>query len=116
VAFAKFGQESFVAPNNVKSEEKEEAKRALDTARKVMLSNDYDVVILDEVNVAAAWKLIDIDDVIKLIQEKPENVELILTGRYADEKLVEAVDIVTNMTKVKHSYDKGILSRQGIDY
>jgi len=116
VAFAKFGQESFVDPNNIKSEEREEAKRALDAARKVMLSSDYDMVILDEVNVAAAWKLIGIDDVIKLIQEKPEKVELILTGRYADEKLIEIADLVTNMTKVKHPYDRGILSRQGIDY
>jgi cob(I)alamin adenosyltransferase len=54
--------------------------------------------------------------VIKLIKEKPKNVELILTGRYADDKLIELADLVTNMTKVKHPYDKGILARKGIDY
>ena len=116
MTFIKFGQLSFVDPNNIKEEEKEEARKALDTARKAMLSNDYDVVILDEVNVAAAWKLIDLNEVIKLTQEKPEKVELILTGRYADDKLIELADLVTNMTKVKHPYDKGILSREGIDY
>lgn len=116
VTFAKFGQLSFVDPNNIKEEEKEEARKALDTARKAMLGNDYDVVILDEVNVAAAWGLVDLKEVIKLIQEKPEKVELILTGRYADDKLIELADLVTNMTKVKHPYDKGILSREGIDY
>ena len=116
MTFVKFGQLSFVDPNNIKGEEKEEARKALDTARKAMLSSDYDVVILDEINVAAAWKLIDLNEVIKLIQEKPEKVELILTGRYADDKLIELADLVTNMTKVKHPYDKGILSREGIDY
>ena len=81
-----------------------------------MLSQKYDVVILDEVNVAAAWKLIDVDSVVKLIHEKPEKVELILTGRYADPKLIELADLVTNMVKVKHPFDKGILSRKGFEY
>ncbi len=116
VTFAKFGQLSFVDPNNVKEEEKIEAKKALDTAKKAMLSNNYDVIILDEINVAVTWKLIDLNEVINLIQEKPEKVELILTGRYADEKLIAAADLVTNMTKIKHPYDEGILSREGIDY
>jgi cob(I)alamin adenosyltransferase len=116
VTFARFGQESFVDPNNVTQKEKEEARKALDTAREAMLSNNYDVVILDEINVATAWKLIDLDEVIKLIREKPEKVELILTGRYADDKLIEVADLVTNMTKIKHPYDEGILSRKGIEY
>jgi cob(I)alamin adenosyltransferase len=81
-----------------------------------MLSLEYDIVVLDEVNVAAAWNLIDIDQVKKLIGDKPEKVELILTGRYADPRLIELADLVTEMVKVKHPYDKGILSRQGIDY
>ena len=116
IEFAKYGQLSFVDPNNVTQAEKEEAKRALETARKAILSNNYDVVILDEINVAAAWKLIDIDEVINLIDEKPDKVELVLTGRYADDKLIDMADLVTNMTKVKHPYDKGISSRRGIDY
>jgi len=116
VAFVRFGQETFVDPDNVTKADKEEAKRALDAARKATLSNDYDIVILDEINVAAAWKLIDVDEVIKLIQEKPEKVELILTGRYADDRLISLADLVTNMTKVKHPYDRGILARKGIEY
>jgi cob(I)alamin adenosyltransferase len=66
--------------------------------------------------VAVAWKLIDVDDVIKLIHKKPEKVELILTGRYADPKLIELADLVTDMVKVKHPFDKGILSRKGFEY
>ena len=116
VTFSTFGQLDFVDPDNVKECEKEEARRALEAARTGMLSNNYDVVILDEINVAAAWKLIDINDVMKLIEERPEKVELILTGRYADDKLIAAADLVTSMTKIKHPYDKGIPSREGIDY
>jgi cob(I)alamin adenosyltransferase len=116
ITFERFGFRDFVDPANVKPAEREEAHKALEAARKAMLSLKYDVVILDEVNVAIAWKLIDIDEVIKLIHNKPDKVELILTGRYADPKLVELADLVTDMVKVKHPYDKGILSRKGIDY
>jgi cob(I)alamin adenosyltransferase len=112
----RFGFQEFVDPAHVKPEEKEEARKALLAARKAMLSLKYDVVILDEVNVAAAWKLIDLDDVIKVIHDRPEKVELILTGRYADPKLIKLADLVTDMVKVKHPFDKGILSRKGIDY
>ncbi len=116
ITFERFGFQDFVDPANVKPEEKAEAKKAVQAARKAMLSGKYDVVILDEVNVAVAWKLIDIEEVIKLVQDRPENVELILTGRYADPRLIELADLVTDMVKVKHPYDKGILSRKGIDY
>jgi len=112
----RFGFREFVDPAHVKHEEKEEARKALGAARKAMLSLKYDVVILDEVNVAVAWKLIDVDKVIKLIHDKPEKVELILTGRYADPKLIELANLVTDMVKVKHPFDKGILSRKGIEY
>jgi cob(I)alamin adenosyltransferase len=112
----RFGFRDFTDPGNVKPEEKKEARKALEAARKAMLSLKYDVVILDEVNVAIAWKLIDVDDVVKLIHDKPEDVELVLTGRYADPKLVKLADLVTDMVKVKHPYDRGILSRKGIDY
>lgn len=115
INIATFGFETFVDPTNVKEEEKAEAKRALEAARQAMLSGNYDIVVLDEVNVATAWKLIDIDEVIKLVKDKPEKVELILTGRYADPKLIELADLVTEMVKVKHPYDKGIPSREGID-
>jgi cob(I)alamin adenosyltransferase len=116
ITFERFGFQDFVDPANVKPEEREEARKALEAARKAMLSLKYDVVILDEVNVAAAWKLVAIDEVIRLIHDRPEKVELILTGRYADPRLIELADLVTDMVKVKHPYDKGILSRKGIDY
>lgn len=116
VIFDKFGFQTFCDPANVKPEEKEQAEKALAAGREAMLSGKYDVVILDEVNVAAAWNLIDTNEVIKLIKDRPDNVELILTGRHADPRLIDLADLVTNMSKVKHPYDRGILSRKGLDY
>ncbi|GAH02512.1 unnamed protein product, partial [marine sediment metagenome] len=75
-----------------------------------------DLIVLDEVNIAAAWKLIEPNEVVKLISDKPLNVELILTGRGADAELIERADLVTEMVKIKHPYDKGIKARKGIDY
>ena len=81
-----------------------------------MLSGNYDLVVLDEVNVAVNFKLIDVDEVIKLVNDKPPKVELILTGRYADARLIKLADLATEMVKLKHPYDKGVKARKGIEY
>jgi cob(I)alamin adenosyltransferase len=116
VSLARFGQMSFIDPMNVKEEEKEQARQALLAASEAIFSGNYDIIVLDEVNLAAAWNLVDVDDIVELIKRKPEDVELILTGRYADAKLIELADLVTEMVEVKHPYERGVLSRQGIDY
>jgi cob(I)alamin adenosyltransferase len=111
-----FGFEHLTDPVNIKPEEIEQAKLALADARAAVLSGNYDLVVLDEVNVALGFNLIELDEVVKLIRDKPSNVELILTGRYADTKLIELADLVTEMVKVKHPFDKGIKARKGIEY
>ncbi len=116
VNIARFGSRTFIDPANVKPEEIAQAKQALAVAREAMLSGNYDLVVLDEVNIAVAWKLVELDEVVRLINDKPQNVELILTGRHADPKLVELADLVTECLKIKHPYDKGIMARPGIDY
>jgi cob(I)alamin adenosyltransferase len=116
VDFASFGSLEFVDPRNVKPEEMEQARQALAAAREAMLSGNYDLVVLDEVNVAVAWKLVELEEVLRFINDKPENVELILTGRYADTKLVQVADLVTEMLKIKHPYDGGVMARKGIEY
>jgi len=116
VDVASFGSGEFVNPENIRPEEKEQAKQAIAAAREAMLSGRYDLIVLDEVNVAVAWKLIELDKVVGLISDRPYNVELILTGRRADAKLIELADIVTEMLKVKHPYDRGIKARKGMDY
>ena len=111
-----FGLRHLIDPTNVDPEDIRQAKLAMEAAREATLSGKYDLVVMDEVNVAVEYKLIELDDVIDLVCQKPENVELILTGRYADNKLIEMADLVTEMVKVKHPFDKGINARKGIEY
>ena len=116
VTVASYGDENFVDPQNIKLEQIAEAGQALSAAREAMLSGNYDVIIMDEVNVAAAFNLVSVDDVIRLIKDKPRNVELILTGRKADPRIIQLADLVTEMVKIKHPFDKGIPARKGIEY
>ncbi len=116
LSFTRFGREGFIEPTNLKPEDSEQAAQALRAARQAVLDGKYDLVVLDEVNLAVAWKLVDVADVIELIKQKPDNVEIILTGRYADNKLIELADLVTEMVEVKHPYTEGVLARRGIDY
>lgn len=116
VEVASFGLRHLIDPSHINPEEIEQAKLALSTARQAMLSGNYDMVVLDEVNVAVYFKLIELEEVIKLIEDKPPKLDLILTGRYADAKLIELADLVTEMVKLKHPYDKGVKARKGIEY
>lgn len=112
----RFGGRHFINPNKIKEADREQAREALEAARKAITNGNYDVVILDEVNIAASWDLLPTDDVVQLVKEKPKNVELILTGRSADSRLIELADLVTEMKEIKHPYKQGILAREGIDY
>ena len=115
ISFSRFGTREFVDPRNITSEDKEKASKSLSTARQAAQSGNYDLVILDEVNIAAAWKLVDTDEVIQLIDEVNTDVDLILTGRYADQKLIDRADLVTEMKEVKHPYSGGTMAKKGID-
>ena len=116
VNLVSFGFRQLTDPANIRPAEKEQARLALAAAREAVLSGKYDLVVMDEVNVALGFNLIELDEVIRLIKEKPPNVELILTGRYADPRLIELADLVTEMVKVKHPFDKGIKARKGIEF
>jgi cob(I)alamin adenosyltransferase len=117
VKFASFGRRQFIYKNReINPEEKKQAEAALTAAREAINSGHYDLVVLDEINVALDFHLIEMDDVISLIKNRPPHVELILTGRHADATLIEMADLVTEMVKVKHPFDKGVKARQGIEY
>ena len=96
--------------------DKEIAVKTLEFAKKIINSKKYDIVILDEINPAIKLKLIDVKEVLKIIREKPKNLELILTGRNADKKIIAASDLVTEMKLIKHPYYKKIPARKGIEY
>jgi len=78
-------------------------------------SGEYDIVVMDEVCTALYFKLLNTESVVAAMQNKPEKVELILTGRYAPQAIVDAADLVTEMAEVKHYYQKNIESRKGIE-
>ena len=92
------------------------ARQAWSSAREKIAGGAYDLVILDEVTYPITWGWIDEDDVLDVLQGRPENVSVILTGRDATERLVEIADTVTEMRKVKHAFDRGVMARRGIDY
>ncbi len=83
--------------------------------KNVLLSKEYDVVILDEANVAAHYGLITVQDLLALMTAKPKNVELVITGRYADKKVMDAADLVTEMREIKHYHGQGVHARRGIE-
>ncbi len=111
-----FGSPEFVNPLNPREEDRKMAQDALAHAREALLSEQYDLVIIDEINVAAKLGLISVDDILALIKDKPKRIELVLTGRDADPRVIEAADLVTQMTLIKHPYEKGISARYGIEY
>ncbi len=92
------------------------AKRAYDLALEKMLSGKYQLVILDELNVAVKLKLISPEELEELVTRKPETLHLVITGRNALPWLIDKADLVTEMTEIKHPFQKGILAQQGVDF
>ncbi|MCL6578518.1 MAG: cob(I)yrinic acid a,c-diamide adenosyltransferase [Candidatus Bathyarchaeota archaeon] len=111
-----FGRGKFVTEKPPEKVDVQFAEEALTLAEKIVKSGEYDIVILDEVNVALNLKLIKTGRVVELIKAKPKHVELVLTGRYAPNEIIELADLVTEMREVKHPYNKGFEARKGIEY
>jgi cob(I)alamin adenosyltransferase len=92
------------------------AREGLKEVRKIIDSKKYDIVVLDEANVAAHYGLFSVEDMLDLIKTKPKQTELVITGRYADERVIGAADLVTEMKEIKHYYKKGVKARRGIEH
>jgi len=92
-----------------------EAQRGLDLAREC-LGGEYDLVVLDELNVVLDFGLLELQPVLDLLRSRPFHVEVVVTGRGAPQALLDAADLVTEMREVRHPYTKGVVSRRGIDY
>lgn len=116
ITIEQYGNDTFVFEKRPpEDKEKEEIQRGLKRAQDALLSGEYDLVILDEICVCFYFGLLNLDDVMPLPSMKPENVELILTGRYCPEEILDMADLVTDMREIKHYYQKGITSRKGIE-
>ncbi len=95
--------------------DREAARRGLSEVKPLVRAGSYDIVILDEINIATRYGLIDVQDVLDLIECRAPGVELVLTGRYADERILERADLVTEMLERRHYYRQGVQARTGIE-
>tara|TARA_B100000029_G_scaffold243033_1_gene240265 strand:- start:129 stop:662 length:534 start_codon:yes stop_codon:yes gene_type:complete len=102
--------------NSPREEHERYAEEALKICREKISSEKFNVVILDEINYAVNLGLISVDDVIKLIKEKPDNLDLVLTGNHAKDEIIELADLVTEMKEIKHPFKSGIKAKKGIDF
>ena len=111
-----FGRPTFIHVGEATPKDVHLAREGLAAARQAMLSGEYQIVVLDEVNVALYFQLLTAQDVLAVIDEKPKDVELVLTGRRVPEEILACADYVTEMQERKHPYQKGIQARKGIEF
>ncbi|RLI04584.1 cob(I)yrinic acid a,c-diamide adenosyltransferase [Candidatus Bathyarchaeota archaeon] len=113
--------EQFGRPNHVKKGKPERidfelARKGLLKAKEIVESGEWDMVILDEINVALDYGLINLEDVLELIKNKPPHVELVFTGRYAPKEIISLAELVSEVKEVKHPYRKNFKPRPGVEY
>lgn len=111
-----FGRDEFVSKEKPEQVDIDLAQKGFAYAKEAIQSHMYDVVILDEINVAIEYQLISLSDVLELVNKKPKDLELVCTGRYAPGELVKQADVVSEILEIQHPYHNGVLSRKGIDW
>jgi len=111
-----FGPSHFIKPGAISDEDREIVKCGLERAKEVLASGNYDLVILDEINVVLHLGMATLQEVLALLDRKATPTEVILTGRGAPEALFERADLVSRIDAVKHPFDKGIEARPGVEY
>jgi cob(I)alamin adenosyltransferase len=109
------GLKGFIRRGKIDPADVHQAREALKLARDILSGGDYDLVILDEINVALYFELLSPQEVIQVLQARAPHVEVVLTGRYAPSELVDMADLVTEMKNVKHYYHAGVAAREGIE-
>ena len=114
ITVRQYGRGCFIR-NAPKEEDTQAASVGLEEVRQVLCSGSYKMVILDEANIATHFRLFSVDDLLTLIDSKPAHVELVITGRNVDSRVLERADLVTEMREVKHYYTRGIEARKGIE-
>ncbi len=95
---------------------REEWTNFLDKIKEEVLAEGYDLLILDEINVACHYELLDENKLLRFIKEKPDGLEIILTGRYASPRLIKTAHLVSEIKKIKHPFNEGIKARKGIEF
>ena len=111
-----YGRDNFVKRDNPAPMDIEVAGQGMQKAREIISSGECDLLILDEINVAADYNLVTEDEILELINSRPGQMDLLFTGRYASDKIIALADTVSEISAVKHHYDSGINNRVGIEY
>ncbi|MFH1976207.1 MAG: cob(I)yrinic acid a,c-diamide adenosyltransferase [Pseudomonadota bacterium] len=114
IVVKQYGRDCFIY-RQPEEEDRRLAQEGLKDVYNVMCSGQYHLVILDEANIATYYNLFSVDDLLDFIRAKPEEVELVITGRRADPRVVAEADLVTEMREIKHYYQKGVKAREGIE-
>jgi len=114
IAIKQYGRDCFIY-KEPKPEDIQAAREGLQEVKKIMCSGEYQIIILDEANIATYYNLFSVDNLLDFIRAKPEEVELVITGRMADPRIIEKADLVTEMKEIKHYYQKGVQARDGIE-
>ncbi len=117
--FDKLEMEQFGGPDFLRgrptARDIENAQKGLDRMREILSSSEYDMVVFDEINTALYFELISLEDVLSVLDLKAEGTEVILTGRYAAQEIIDKADLVTEMKEIKHYYNAGVKARVGIE-
>jgi cob(I)alamin adenosyltransferase len=92
------------------------AARAWETAKEMMADPSYRMVILDELNIVLRYDYLPVEEVLEALKSKPRNLHVVVTGRNAKEELIEAADLVTEMTQVKHPFRSGVKAQVGVEF
>lgn len=114
ITLKQYGRECFIE-KEPEEEDIQAARQGLEEVKGILASGDYQMVILDEANIATRYNLFSPDELIEVVRSKPEAVELVITGRNADPKVVALADLVTEMKEIKHYYNRGVQARAGIE-
>jgi cob(I)alamin adenosyltransferase len=116
VEVEQYGTGRMLKQGDITDADRKEAKSAFERAKKAVESSEANLIILDEINVAVFFNLLDLNDVLEMIKTKPKDVELVLTGRKASPEIIDLADYVTEMKQRKHPYNRGEKARPGIEY
>lgn len=115
ITIERYGDVRCIRREEVTPDHVAQARRGLERAREAMRSGRYDIVVLDEANVTIWFGLLTIEEVLAFLDQRPDHVEVVLTGRRAPQELIERADLVTEMREVKHYYQQGVAARKGIE-
>ena len=112
----RYGTTELIDPKNPSPVDFEQANKALSKAEELIEKAGYDILILDEITVAVDFNLIPLKRVVDLLDKKPDNLELVLTGRKCPQELIERADLVSIINEIKHPFQKGLKARKGIEF